>query len=417
VVQLVNSGSFERELTYREVVEKYPDVSPFVILKADLQRRTVTYTERAIAAAESERSYQLQARGIFTSIGGKGDHFPVSFMLRDGLSVFTSPIETSRKQYVIDVIDGRKVIVDDGEIIEEVDFWYRPEYMSHTTSSGRPMWQVASARPQRMDIDPYYYCHFWDDGKGCRYCNMGSHFHKDDQPARVDPQDVYETVREALRQPGRFGYIKMTAGSILSGEELFGDEVEMYIEILQAIGENFTTRRFPSQMIASAFSTAQLARIYEKTGLMSYTSDIEVLNEEKFAWICPGKYQRLGYREWKKRIFDAVDIFGRGYVNSGIVGGVELASPGGFTSEDEALGATLEEAEVFAQHGVSVVHCVWVPYPGSVFQKQKTPSLEYFVRLAKGLHELRVKYGINTDMDDYRRCGNHPDTDLARVYT
>jgi hypothetical protein len=412
------SGNAVRpELTYKEVVRKYPDVSPFVILKADLQRRTVTYTDRAITAASEENGYQLQARGIFTSIGCKGDYFPVSLRLRDGLSVFTSPVKTTREPYLIDVIDGRKVIVDDGEIIDEVDFWYRPEYMNHTTSSGRPMWQVASARPQRMDIDPYYYCHFWDNGKGCRYCNVGSHFRKGDQPAKVDPKDAYETVREALRQPGRFGYIKLTAGSILSGGELFDDEAEMYIEILQAIGQNFKTPRFPSQMISSAFNAEQLGRIRENTGLMSFTSDIEVLNEEKFAWICPGKHQKLGYQEWKKRIFDAVDIFGRGYVNSGIVGGVEMGCPNGFETEDEALKITLEEAEVFAEHGVSVIHCVWVPYPGSVFQGQTTPSLEYFVRLAKGLHGLRVKYGLNTDMDDYRRCGNHPDTDLARVYT
>ena len=97
---------------------------------------------------------------------------------------------------------------------------------------------------------------------------------------------------------------------------------------------------------------------------MSYTSDMEVLNEERFAWICPGKNKVLGYREWKKRIFEAVGIFGRGFVNTGIVGGVELAKPNGFATEDEALRATIDEAEDFASHGVSVIHCVWVPYPG-----------------------------------------------------
>lgn len=405
-----------RELSYKETVEKYPDVSPFVILKADIQRRTVAYTERAVEAAKSG-GYQLQASGIFTSVGSDGELFPVSLILRDGLSVFTSPVRTPREPYVVDIVDGRKVITDGGEVVDEVDFWYMPDYMSKTTSSGCPMWQVASARPQRMDIDPYRYCHFWDEGKGCRYCNLSSHFKKYGAPARITPLDVYETVREALKQSGRFGYIKLTAGSILSGEEIFDDEADMYIEILQAIGDNFRTRRFPSQMISSAFSLNQLERVYEHTGLMSYTSDIEVLNEEKFAWICPGKQLKVGYREWKKRIFDAVGIFGRGFVNSGIVGGVELASPNGFKSEDEALRATLEEAEDFAAHGVSVVHCVWVPYPGSAFHGQTTPSLEYFVRLSKGLHNLRIKYGLNTDMDDYRRCGNHPDTDLARVFT
>jgi hypothetical protein len=61
------------------------------------------------------------------------------------------------------------------------------------------------------------------------------------------------------------------------------------------------------------------------------------------------------------------------------------------------------------------VYIVWVPRPGSVFRDQKNPSLEYYVRLARGLHDLRVRYGLRADFDDYRRCGNHPDSDLSRL--
>jgi hypothetical protein len=37
------------------------------------------------------------------------------------------------------------------------------------------------------------------------------------------------------------------------------------------------------------------------------------------------------------------------------------------------------------------------------------------VQLARGLHNLRVKYKLSSDFDDYRHCGNHPDTDLSRL--
>ena len=233
--------------------------------------------------------------------------------------------------------------------------------------------------------------------------------------ARLDPQDVYETVHEALKEPGRYTYIKLTAGSILSGENLFDDELAMYIEVLKAIGANFQTRRFPSQVISSSFSEKQLERLYNETGILNYTADIEVLNPRLFQWICPGKEKALGYAQWKERILHAVEIFGKGHVSSGIVGGVELAQPNGFQDEEEALKYSLEEAEDFAAHGVPVVMCVWVPYPGSPFEHQKSPSLEYFVRLAAGLDGLRRQYGLSIDMDDYRRCGNHPDSDLSRL--
>ena len=32
-----------------------------------------------------------------------------------------------------------------------------------------------------------------------------------------------------------------------------------------------------------------------------------------------------------------------------------------------------------------------------------------------GLRNLRVRYRLSVDFDDYRRCGNHPDSDLARL--
>jgi len=404
--------------SFQEVVAKYPEVSPFIILKIDVQRRGVTYSERALALADPAR-HQLQARSIFHSIGEKNVPVPVSLLLRDGTSILSGPRPNATDPYLVDFIDGRLVLTDNGKILEEVEYWLKPDYADKLTSSGRPMWQIATPRPQRMDINPYAYCHYWDTGKGCKYCNIAAHYNKErkanNKPLRIDPRDIAETVREAIRQPGRFTTIGLTCGSILGDGELFAEEVDIYIESLQAIGENFSTRRFPSQLVASAFSQEQLARIHAETGLLTFTSDIEVLDEEKFNWICPGKAQRPGYREWKRRLVQAVEVFGRGYVNTGVVGGVEMATPHGFASEDDGLRATLAEAEDLASQGVSTVYCVWVPVAGSVFHKQKAPSLDYYVRLAKGLDGIRRHYNLFVDMDSYRVCGNHPDTDLSRI--
>lgn len=408
-----------RPLSYREVVEKYPDVSPFVILKADVQRRGLTYSAAALALADPA-VHLMQARSIFHAVGEKpAELVPVSLTLRDGTTILSGPRPSATDPYLVDVVDGRLTLTDHGDPIEEVDYWYRPDYVARTTSSGKPMWQVATPRPQRIDINPYSYCHFWDDGAGCKYCNIASHYKRESQinakPIRLDPNDIRETVAEAIKQPGRFANIMLTGGSILDGESLFDDEVDVYIEALQAIGDNFSTRRFPSQLIASAFDTEQLARLHEQTGLLTYTSDIEVLDEEKFNWICPGKAKKVGYREWKQRIIDAVSIFGRGHVNTGIVGGVDLAAPHGFASEEESLTVVLAEAENLASQGVATVHCVWMPTRGSTFHRQAVPSLEYYVRLSAGLDGLRRRYGLNVDMDNYRLCGNHPDSDLSRI--
>jgi hypothetical protein len=145
--------------------------------------------------------------------------------------------------------------------------------------------------------------------------------------------------------------------------------------------------------------------------------EIEVFGEKLFGFICPGKSRWVGYHEWKKRLVDAVDIFGPGRVGTGIVSGVELVPPVGYPSEDAALEGTLAEAEDLAKQGVSTVNMIWVPRPGSAFGVRQNASLEYYVILAWELQQLRKKYHLQIDFDDYRRCGNHADSDLARVFS
>ena len=230
-----------------------------------------------------------------------------------------------------------------------------------------------------------------------------------------DPKELSEVLGEALKQKGRFANIMITTGSILSGEELFDDEVEYNITLLKELGKHFKTERFPSQLIGTAYNRRQLERLYNETGLMSFTSDIEVLNEGIFNKLCPGKARIVGYQEWKNRLKIAAEIFGKGRVNSGVVTGTELAEGIGFRTEDAAFAAISEEAEELAEAGVGVAETVWQPSPISMLRKAKNPSLEYYIRVAREYDRLSRKYGLTAEFDDYRRCGNHPNTDLARV--
>lgn len=400
-----------------QVLERHPEFPRLIAVKIDAQRRGVHYTEQALKTVDD--TVQMRSPYLFGSRDGEIKELPESLLLRDGTTILTDPTPLAQNPYLVDLVDGKPALVDNGEVIEQVEFWPKPLYYDKKTSSGIPMSHIVSARPQRLNVFQSSYCQFWAEGRECKFCDIVTHTRQQKSelgvPSRLKPKDVSETIREALKEPGRFTGICLTAGSILNGETLFDREVDYYIETLQSIGENFSSRKFPSELIATAFNEKQLARIFEQTGITSYTSDLEVLGEEMFNWICPGKAKWVGYQEWKQRLIRAVDIFGRGNVGTGLVGGVELARPHGFTTEEDALKSTLEEAESLAENGVTTFYIVWVPRPGSYFKDQKNPSLEYFVRLAQGLHDLRVKYRLPIDYNDYRRCGNHPDGDLSRL--
>jgi hypothetical protein len=407
----------EREPSLSDVIEKYREVSPFVIIKTDVQRRGISYSERALDAVDP----QIHLTNVRSDYSNKEDLTPVSLTMRDGTSINSGSVADGktrggRESYLVDVVDGKIVLTDEGAVIEEVSYWEKPDYYDKVTSRGTPMWHVVSPRPQRLCIHPHQQCDFWKTpGYGCKFCTMSAVFHKGDKPEMLNPQDVIETVAEALKEPGRNVNIFLTGGTLMGGDDFLDEELDCYIDILAGITKLFGGKRFPSQLISTAFSREQLQRLYDNTGLTSYTADLEVLNKNLFEWVCPGKSAKIGYEGWKERLFEAVKIFGRGNVDTGIVAGVELAKPKGFATEDEALLSTLAEADDLALHDVSVVGCVWQIQPGSIFHNQTSPSLEYFVRLAVGLDQIRRKYGLNIDMDDYRRCGNHPDTDLSRI--
>jgi len=417
-MSLATAIESNEELGLSEIVQKYSHFPRFVAIKIDVQRRGLHYTDNALSHVD-EKLHQLRGHYIFGARDNTLSPVPESLILRDGTTILADPTPVNQNPYFVDH-DGKSFFLrDKAEFIENVDLWPQPAYYGKTTSSGTQMKFVITARPQRLNIFQSSFCHFWANGKGCKFCDIVTHTQHQKKewgiPTRLTAQDVEETLREAIKEPGRFSGICLTAGSDIAGDDIFDREVDFYVEILQAVGRVLKSRYFPSQLIGSAFNEKQLERLRRETGLSSYTSDLEVLNEHLFNWICPGKAEKIGYQEWKARLVRAVDIFGRGNVGSGLVGGIELATPEGFKSEDDALRSTLDEAEDLASKGVTVVYIVWVPRPGSRFKDQKNASLEYYVRLAQGLHDLRVKYKLNVDFDDYRRCGNHSDSDLSRL--
>ncbi|MDR0665831.1 MAG: hypothetical protein LBF71_00280 [Campylobacteraceae bacterium] len=411
--------SVKSALNFEETAAKYPEFPRLVMLKIDIHRRGVYYAPNALKAVDETR-HQLGGTHIFGTRDGKLTKRPEAFVLRDGTSVLSTPTPLENDPYIVDLIDGRLVLTDGENVLEEVFYWEKPDYYGKRTSSGALMQNIAGSRSQRLYLTPNRYCHFWTNDDGCRFCDIVNNLkqQKDEieMQTRIKPKDVSETIKEALKEKGRFTAVCITSGSDFHGNVPFDKEVDYYIEILNAVSENFTTDKIPVQLVCTALTKEQLKRIYENTNVLSLTMNIEVLNENIFNIVCPGKAKWVGYKEWKRRLIDAVQIFGESRVNTGVVSGVELAKPFGFKSENEALDAVLKEADELASYGVSTVNMVWVPRPNTYLANQKNASLEYYVKLSYALQQIRTKYALKIDFDDYRRCGNHPDSDLARAF-
>jgi hypothetical protein len=407
----------EKELNVDQVSAKYPDVPYLIVLKIDIKRRGVIYTERALKAVDPKvhlvQQVNLNTDEVLPA--------PLGFLLRDGSSVCETHQEVfpfHREPYVVDYIEGRFYITDEGKVLEEIFPWERPDFYGKVTSNGTPMEQVAQVRSQRFEVHPNLVCHFWDNPKdGCKYCNLFSIHHNDEGNGYSDSfwQDITETAAEAFKQKGRYCNVHMTAGSLLTGVEPFEDELDIYIKSIQAVEKALKEPWIPMQIVASAFNERQLKRLKDETGITSFDTDLEVLNPDIYEWVCPGKHKLIGHQEWINRIYKAVEVFGHGRVNTGIVVGVEFTGEKGFTNEDEAFEDTMKRAEELTKNGSALTINVWTPCKGSILFRENNPSLDYYVRVAKGFSELHKKYRLSIIPDDYRRCGNHINLDLDRL--
>lgn len=410
----------KKELSLDEVATKFPHLPKLFILKVDVQRRGVIYTEAAQAKIDPE-IHQVQSDGQ-QGFRIEKKYYPEGLILKDGSYLIVSYDydfqNQKREPYVVDVIDDKIWITDEGKPLAEVTYFEKPDFYNKKASNGESFTKYVSARPQRIDVMLNQYCHFWDrPGGGCKYCPLTPNYLKQKlTEERTNIQYIVEAVKEALKQEGRFSGFMFTGGSILSGNEVLDDELDAYIELIQRIGDLFEDgKNYPSQLICSAFNERQLERLRNETKLTHYTTDIEVLNENLFNWICEGKAHHIGYQEWKRRLIASVDYFGKGNVTSGMVSGVELAKPNGFKTEEEALKAITEEAETVIEHGIALAANVWRTAPGSIFHSQDTPSLDYFISLFNRFDELHHKYNVGKYTDDYRRCGMHTGLDLLRI--
>ena len=108
-------------------------------------------------------------------------------------------------------------------------------------------------------------------------------------------------------------------------------------------------------------------------------------------------------------------VFGRGKVCTQVVAGVELAAEHSFSDPEEALASNFQACEFFAEHGVQFLVTIWRPHRATRLGCRPMAPLDYYVRLAEGVHAIRKAHGLRNTNDNYKHCGNHPDSDLERL--
>ena len=328
--------------TVETYARKYPGVPKEVILKEDLLRLGLTFSDAAMEAAAGCRtqayylfSYNISSHSDLKK--GMSTAAPEDLVFRGGphdLKRTRVRVVLNRNSpYVVDVVDGTIVIRESGVPVAEAIYPQKPQYYGQTFPDGMRYEQVI---PLLYDsyafITTFRACHYWGDKEECRFCDINYNLRELRQltgdhvtPDAIKDRDKVVEVLAAMAEepdPGRrMVTVIMTGGSIVrpirGGPDNATDFNLPYVEAIRArIG-----RRIPIVMITESQPIDNVRR-FRDAGVTSHNANLEVWDKRLFEIVAPGKAKYIGYDLWVERLVDAVAVMGEGGVSPNMVSGI-----------------------------------------------------------------------------------------------
>ncbi|MBI4332763.1 MAG: hypothetical protein HY673_15960 [Chloroflexi bacterium] len=393
-------------MTIETLCKIYPGVPVNILIKQDALRLGVRFSQ---AARDAARNVDTQFKGyhIFSQDQGEAtkheEKIPDTIFLRSD----DSPWQTRVNQgspYFIDYKDGKFAFCDETGAVAEVYFEPAPAWLHYVFEDGVPMQAVVRQVGKDKTLAHIdYFCEYWLTKEQCLFCDIGPHLRSKKQegtpaPRRHSPERLATAHAMALKEPG-YRHFDISSGSVLRERDGKG-ETEWFCQYFYAIKEALHGLRWPSMFQIVAKPRDEIKMLYD-AGLTSVCMNMEVWDERLFNIICPGKARTIVWKEWVRRLFDAVDVFGKGGVLTNFVNGVELARPWGFQDAREAVKSTLGGFDYLMAHGVLPRTSVWTVEPNSALGGQPPAPLDYYIEVERGYLELREKYGFPFPLQPY----------------
>ena len=406
----------DRRGEFEMVAKAHPDVPPNIMLKSDMLRRGVNFTQKAIEKLQDPGKYDLVISIEFQ--WHQMDHaqeysIPYHLHLSDWSAVGIRISPPENDPYLIELIDDRFYVSwSAGDPIAEIWFDGPAKHAGVILPTGIPAETVCHFGGDQFYMVPMHHCGYWNTNEQCRFCDIdyfAKHMMKMGRgfKTRQTPEDLYYAVCEVLKDEGRYQHCFCNSGT--DPREGYSRDLEYNLECIVAINragkDTIGADPLPMFLLMAPQPKAGMQKLYD-AGLRAFGSYIETWEPQHFKNVCPGKARFMGRDEWIKRTVEAVEVFGRGNVAAGFVIGVEMAPPPyGFEDVEDALTSTLEGYAFFIDNHVVPLGTYWAIEPGTEFYKMgaKQPPLEFYVRVDKGRYELLKKYqkkncfGISAD--------------------
>jgi len=390
-----------------EHFDRFPALPPEAILKQDVLRRGLRFSEAAmnIAAGFKPKDYFIFSFDLIEIKDMKrNEHLRVPEEIRVSLgphslrptviSVRINP----ESPYEVRLIDGALALTCDGQLLGAVEFHPVPPFYHERLSSGKPMGEIAPVLEwgYLIYLTAYRMCQYFNKEEQCQFCDINRNFIQQRKAGKPytgvkKPDEILEALAHIDRLDDKAQAYTLTGGSVL-GELQGQGEVDFYARYIEAIES-----RFPGRWIAKAVVQAwdlESCRRLKNAGCRIYHPNYEVWGEALFNSICPGKARVIGFGEWIRRVVDSAEVFGPENVIPNFVGGVEMNKVCGFDDVDRAVAHTREGLDWFMSQGVVPRFTTWCPEPLAALGPHEPPPLAYFCKLLLAWRETFRHHGL-----------------------
>ena len=404
----------ERLSLIESLIERFPGVPREAVLKEDLLRTGIAFTEAALSdnldGAVKPKSYFIFSfdQQPLANLGVAATRRPPEEIALTGgpygfrrtiVSVRVnpgSPYRVGRDE------DGELRLAVDDRPLADVTLPPMPEYYRHTLANGKTVMETAPTIQwgYLIYLTVLRLCQYFGAKEECQFCDINHNWRQHKQAGRpytgIKPvEDVLEAltlIDEYDTAKGSHAYT-LTGGSVTSKVDGL-EEADFYGRYAQAIEERFPGR-WIGKVVAQALPREAVQR-YRDYGISIYHPNYEVWDERLFKIICPGKERYVGRAEWHRRILDAAEVFGPRHVIPNFVAGVEMAKPHGFEDVDAAIASTVEGLDFFMSRGVTPRFTTWCPEPSTPLGRDNPDGapLEYHVRLLGAYRNTMEKHGL-----------------------
>ncbi|OGP60347.1 MAG: hypothetical protein A2V67_09760 [Deltaproteobacteria bacterium RBG_13_61_14] len=388
-----------------KLLNEFPDTPRNIILHADILRRGMKQNPDLTEAGETACITGISTR--LQSLISDSKPSPSMFHFKADETSVDIKIDPRSPYEIRKDGDGQYHLFCGDEKFGEVRFTKRPSYTDKKTSDGESCAALLMQRgPFCILVSPLDFCAYYSKGEACKYCVLSAAMDIGIKKKILPPVPDHRTIAEAVAMATEdinLKDLKICGGALYDTKK----EAHYYKKCLEAILERIDP---PEEItIFSQAFDAEDQKDLKELGATNILFNMEVWNERLWPELLPGKVKAIGREEWINRLIKAVEIFGRGHVGSGFVGGFECAPRPGFLSQDEALNSYLEGFEFLIERGIVPWFTVWTAFSVGGFQVDDPPPTEFYLRLGQGLHELLEKHGVYPDLG-FSRMGVNPPT-------